>query len=173
MENNKVFKREMVMDKEKGCKIFFNYRKTVQNEVFDIREIIENPADRLKFYDLSHNINKKDNSIFFVDTHRTKRYANEDNIAEILDCSPTIARKFVKRMIDIGVYKKVKERVNNTKITKIYVNPLYYQAVSFISDDLYYMFEDYLFDVTSNDMKEFYRDMRLKKESGVVEVLED
>ena len=166
------FRRDMLMDEKEGCMIFSNSRKVAQIELIDIKEVIPNASDRLKFYDLSHYINKEDNTIFYIDGHGTKRYADEIAIAEILDCSEDSTRRFLRRMIDLGIYKKVKEKTGKNKVTKFYVNPLYYQATKFVSVELYDMFEEYLFDYTPSDMREFYSMIRKNKENGIIEELE-
>lgn len=162
------FRRDMLMDEKEGCMIFSNSRKVAQIELIDIKEVIPNASDRLKFYDLSHYINKEDNTIFVKDFDKIKRYADESDIAEILGCSEDSTRRFLRRMIDLGIYKKVKEKVGKNKITKFYVNPLYYQATKFISVELYDMFEEYLFDYTPSDMREFYSMIRKNKENGII-----
>lgn len=142
-------------------------RKTIVHSVVDIRTVVPSVGDRIKLYDLSHFIND-DNAIFYIDKDGNKRYADVDAVAKMLNCSVEIARKFIRRMCKIGVYKKIKEKVRNNKVTKIYVNPLYFQVSKYVSLELYEMFEEYLSEYTPKDMREFYAEMRVNKNNGII-----
>ena len=142
-------------------------RKIIVHDVVDIRTVVPSVGDRLKVYDLSHFIND-DNAIFYIDEDGNKRYADIAAVAKMLNCSVEIAGKFIRRMCKVGVYKKTKEKIRNSNVIKIYINPLYFQVGEYVSLELYEMFEDYLSEYTPKDMREFYTVMRDNRNSGII-----
>lgn len=69
---------------------------------------------------------------------------NVAGIAQVIGCQERQARRFIDKMMDLGLIAKVKTEVAGMTQTQYYLNPLYFSSSNRIPLNLYLIFKPHL-----------------------------
>ena len=115
------------------------YRPSDSNNCPDLADVIEDDADFGRMMRIVLRGIDDKNMIIYKDKHTRKGMpANRDLLYEMTGLSESRARKFIKKMNDLGVIKEWK----CVKTSRFYVNPIYTMAERGITLDLYKLFRE-------------------------------
>ena len=114
------------------------YTQSRRNPVPSLMEVIEDDADFGRMMRIAATINNN-NQIIYRDKHSGKGVpANRELLYKMVpNLSGDRARKFVKRMMDLGIIKEMK----CDKVSNFFVNPIYTMNAKDISVELYCLFK--------------------------------
>lgn len=83
-----------------------------------------------------------------------------EQIGQVIKCGPRQARRFLDRMIRLGLMARVKVKVSAKEETQWYINPVYFFSCNRLSLNLYLIFREQLDAVLPDWVKQKYGQVR-------------
>jgi hypothetical protein len=149
-DKSEYFKNKLWADGKGGMILPRNAHKKVYG-LFKLTDVVKNDGDRAKVLVLLDHIYGDTNKICVG-----KRLAGVADIGEMLGLGEERARKFLRKMNNLGVIAKMTVEVAGTVSVSYVFNPVFVNSCRYVSPDLYLTFQKYIDEVLPEWMRRKY-----------------
>lgn len=100
-------------------------------------------ADKGRFFELARRTYRQTNFLGYRSNGKVKPYTDEQ-IGEILALNERQAKRYINKLIKLGVMARCRVQFNTLVEIQYYINPLYYLESKRLNDNLYLLFRSEL-----------------------------
>jgi len=130
-------------DDKKQAVLFVHNNHSVQMlQSIKLSSIVRDRNDFARCHIMAENLYKDMNFIAVRETARKTRYADVNDLADILELSKKSTREFISRMKKLHILAECKQEVGGTTLTKFVLNPLFFKTNKWLSTELYFLFQE-------------------------------